>query len=136
MSDFELLRFVQAPRGAVWRAFADVDLFNVWFWPPSLSPLTVLDFRQGGSWRVTSSVAEMGVGGEYGEIIDEQQLEFTWRWDGETTVTQVTVRFDDDGDQAMTVRVEHSGFDDDDRAVQHEQGWSESLDRLLGVCGR
>src|SRR3954451_23226345 len=100
MSDFELLRFLPIPRGAVWSAFSDVDRFNVWFWPPSLSPLTVLDFRQGGIWRVTSSVAEIGVGGTYGEMIDDVQLDFSWQWDGESTVTRVTVRFDDDGDEA------------------------------------
>ena len=68
LSDLELLRFVQAPRATVWRAFTDVDRFNGWFWPPSLSPLTVLDVRQGGSWRVSSSVGDMAVGGMYGEM--------------------------------------------------------------------
>ena len=136
MSDLELLRFVQAPRAAVWRAFTDVDRFSAWFWPPRLSPLTVLDVRQGGSWRVTSSVADMAVGGTYGEMRDQEQIDLTWQWDGEAEVTEVTLRFDDDGESATILRVEHRGFADDERRAQHEQGWNDCLDRLPAACGR
>jgi uncharacterized protein YndB with AHSA1/START domain len=135
LSDLELLRFVQAPRAAVWRAFTDVDRFNSWFWPPRLSPLTVLDARQGGSWRVSSSVAEMAVGGTYGEMRDMEQIDLTWQWDGEAEVTEVTLRLDDDDERATILRVEHRGFGDEARRAEHEQGWSDCLDRLPSACG-
>ena len=136
MSDLELLRFVQEPRAAAWRAFTDVDRFNGWFWPPSLSPLSVLDVRQGGSWRVSSSVGELAVGGLYGEMRDLEQIDLTWQWDGEAEVTEVTLRFDEDGDNATILRVEHRGFGDDARRAEHEQGWNDCLDRLPGACSR
>jgi uncharacterized protein YndB with AHSA1/START domain len=136
LSDLDLLRFIPAPRAAVWRAFTEGDRFNSWFWPPRLTPVTVLDVRQGGSWRVSSSVADMAVGGTYGEIDDEEELEFTWQWDGEADVTEVKLRFDDDGENATILRVEHRGFDDDARRAEHEQGWNDCLDRLPSACGR
>jgi uncharacterized protein YndB with AHSA1/START domain len=136
LSDVELLRFVTAPRAAVWAAFTDVDVFNAWFWPPRLSPLTVLDVRQGGSWRVTSSVGEMGVGGSYGELRELEQLDMSWQWDGDAEVTEVTVRFDEDGESGTILRVEHRGFGDDARRDEHEQGWNDCLDRLPSACGR
>jgi uncharacterized protein YndB with AHSA1/START domain len=135
LSDLELLRFVQAPRAAVWRAFTDVDRFNSWFWPPRLSPLTALDARQGGSWRISSSVAEMAVGGTYGEMRDMERIDLTWQWDGEAEVTEVTLRFDDDDALATILRVEHRGFGDEARRAEHEQGWSDCLDRLPSACG-
>jgi hypothetical protein len=46
------------------------------------------------------------------------------------------LRFDDDGENATILRVEHRGFDDDGRRAEHEQGWNDCLDRLPSACGR
>lgn len=129
-------RFVPAPRTAVWQAFAEADRFNAWFWPPRLGPLTVLDFRQGGTWRVSCDLDGMVVGGTYGEIRDREVLEFSWQWDGEPLVTEVTLRLDDDGDRGTILTVDHRGFLDAHRRAEHEQGWNDCLDRLPGACAR
>ena len=59
-----------------------------------------------------------------------EQIDLTWQWDGEAEVTEVTLRFDEEGDNATVLRVEHRGFGDDARRDAHEQGWNDCLDRL------
>jgi uncharacterized protein YndB with AHSA1/START domain len=136
MAGIYLTRFLPARRTDVWHAFTDVDRFTEWFWPPRLAPVVVLDVRPGGEWRVSSSIAGMTASGTYGELDEPILMTFSWQWEGDPELTAVTLRFDDDGDRATMLRIEHTGFADDARAGDHERGWSDCLDRLPSILDR
>jgi uncharacterized protein YndB with AHSA1/START domain len=78
-------------------------------------------------------VAGIGVSGEFAAVEPPSRLVFTWRWDADETETLVTVTFADSEDGGTILTVVHERFDTAEEAADHEQGWSDCLERLGAV---
>ena len=130
MTTIEVRRRLPASPHRVWQAFTDPAQFVAWFWPPRLEAIGDLDVRVGGLWRIASEVAGMGVSGEFERVDEPVRLAFTWRWDGDSARTLVTVGLSEDPAGGTALTVLHGDFATDDGAADHVQGWNDCLDRL------
>ena len=137
-----LKRLFKAPRERVFRAWTDPAMLAKWWGPESRScPFVELDPRPGGRWR-TCMKAENGdeawVQGEYKEVDPPRKLVFTWAWENDGVpghVTEVSVEFLDRGDETEML-FRHRGFETEEQAHQHNQGWDSSFicfDRYLAT---
>jgi uncharacterized protein YndB with AHSA1/START domain len=112
-----MTRSFNAPRNLVFDAFTKPELIRRWLLGPDgwTMPVCEVDLRVGGKyryvWRKEKTNTEMGMGGEYREIVPNQRIVNTEKFDeawydgeavgtlelkeeaGKTTVTQ-TVRYD------------------------------------------
>jgi uncharacterized protein YndB with AHSA1/START domain len=126
-------RTLPAPPERVWAALTDAEQLRQWFWPSSFDTTVSADVRIGGRYRIASTTPEMAVGGEYLEVAAPERLVLSWQWDGEETSS--TVRIDLLGDERGSGLVlTHEGLASD-AVPEHQQGWSDCLDRLPGHLG-
>lgn len=125
---------VAASVDAVWADFTDATYLVEWFWPPRLGATATLDPHQGGSWRVRSEVAGIGVDATVLESERPHTLRLAWRWDGEDHSTDAEIMLEPTAD-ATRVKVRHSGFQSEDERDTHIEGWSHCLQRLVDRHG-
>ncbi|MBJ8344151.1 SRPBCC domain-containing protein [Antrihabitans sp. YC2-6] len=143
--EFTIVREFAAPRELVFKAWLDPDQMTKWWGPHNYTtPRSTIetDPRPGGKYRATmvsdESGAEYGTSGTYREIVEPERLVFTWgdpTADGSTErESVVTVTFDQTGDKTtMTFHLVAPGpLAEEDGA---EDGWGQSLDRLVGFVG-
>jgi uncharacterized protein YndB with AHSA1/START domain len=132
-----LERVVPAPPSLVFRMHAEAGLVARWWGPKGFSaPSVELDVRAGGSYRITMQPPEgdrFALSGEFRAVDPGSRLSYTFRWeppdpDDRETVVVFSLR-DLVGSTALTV--DQRGFATEERRALHEQGWTESLDRLL-----
>ena len=134
MKSISLIRAVDAPVEAVWRAWVDPSEFGQWFWPERFNTVASVSAEVGGRWRVASKPMSMAASGIYLQVEREKLLRFTWKWDNETAESVVTVTFAPgiDTSGSTTITVEQEGFLTDREGDDLEQGWNDCLDRLPG----
>jgi uncharacterized protein YndB with AHSA1/START domain len=126
----QISRTLPAPPERVWAALTDAEQLRAWFWPSSFDTTVTADARVGGRYRIASTNPEMAVSGEYLEVAQPQRLVTTWQWDGEEASS--TVRIDLLGNERGSGLVlTHEGLAPD-AVAEHQQGWSDCLDRLPG----
>src|SRR5436305_4789803 len=87
----QVTRIMAAPVDRVWRAFTEPAALAAWFWPARFGTTADVDLRIGGRYRIDGPGAGLAVGGEYVAVEPPHRLVFTWRWDGESDDTLVTV---------------------------------------------
>lgn len=131
-----LERLLPAPRPVVFRAHVDPELLGRWWGPAGFSaPSIELDLRPGGRYRIAMQPPEGALfylSGEFLEVDRPGRLIYTFRWedpDPDDRETVVTFSLGDRG-EATEVSVDQGVFATEGRRALHEQGWSESLDRL------
>jgi uncharacterized protein YndB with AHSA1/START domain len=121
----------------VFRAWSDPEILKKWSAPRGFSiPVSMGEFRVGGSWRATMRSAEgrdYSLIGTYREIVPPERIVFTHAWieeDGTPGLeTIVTVTFEEaDGGTRLTLV--QTGFDSVASREGHQGGWGETLDRL------
>ena len=131
-----LERVLPAPRALVFRMHAEPDLLAQWWGPKGFSaPSIELDVRVGGRYTIAMQPPEgdrFVLSGEFREVDPATRLVYTFRWeppdpDDQETVVAFSLR-DRSGSTALSV--DQEPFATDARRVLHEQGWTESLDRL------
>lgn len=147
MSDreFTIVREFDAPRELVFKAWTDPAQAAKWWGPRNFTtpPSSVsMDVRPGGKYRATmiSDVdgTQYPTSGSYREVVEPERLVFTWgdpTGDGSPErESVVTVTFAENGDKTtMTFHLVAPGpLSRDDGA---EDGWGESLDRLVEYVG-
>jgi uncharacterized protein YndB with AHSA1/START domain len=131
-----LERVVPAPPPAVFTAHADPDLLEKWWGPAGFSaPSIELDLRAGGRYRIAMQPPEGALFylvGEFVEVDPPTRLVYTFRWEDPDPEDQETVvRFSlGDLGASTELTVDQGLFATEGRRALHEQGWSESLDRL------
>src|SRR5437588_12203839 len=97
-----------------------------------------VDVRVGGTYRrgMTSPDGRKHVAvGVYREVKRPTRLSFTWDWEDPASRvgdTLVTIDFKDVGGHRTEVVLTHERFADQERAVRHEQGWTQLLNLLNG----
>ena len=123
----------------VFRALTGRDQLSRW-WGPSgfTSPSLDFDPRVGGSYRITMQPPDgeaFHLSGEFREVDPPVRLAYTFRWeepdpDDQETVVTLTLR---DLGEATELVLSQGPFATEGRRALHEQGWSESFDRLREV---
>jgi uncharacterized protein YndB with AHSA1/START domain len=131
-----LERVLSAPRALVFRVHAEPDLLAQWWGPKGFSAPTIeLDVRVGGRYRIAMQPPEgdrFFLSGEFREVDPATRLVYTFRWeppdpDDRETVVAFSLR---DRGRSTVLSVDQEPFATDARRALHEQGWTESLDRL------
>ena len=126
-------RFPQS-LGAVWKAWTDPELINLWFGsdPNGMVLHARLDVRVGGSFEITfrnSDQTEFTCFGTYQSVIPCQQLGFSWKWKNTPEVTEfVSVRLDSEVGGTNMI-FEHTDIDPH-TSHGYEAGWNRTFDKL------
>ncbi|HEY4201352.1 MAG TPA: SRPBCC domain-containing protein [Devosiaceae bacterium] len=131
--DDELLinRTFDAPVALVYRVWTRPEFMVRWWGPREFTcPGVTMDFREGGAWRASiRSVAdgESHMSGIYREIVPNQRLVFTFRWELEGALdTVITVTFTEkDGKTLQSFH--QTPFRSVAERDSHIGGWTECL---------
>ena len=131
-----LERVVAARPPLVFRMNVEPGLFGRWFGPKGFSAtVTETDLRVGGGYRVSMRPPDgdaFVIFGEFREIDPPARLAYTFVYeppDIDDRDTLVVLSFRDVGG-ATALTLEHGPFATEARRALHEQGWTDSLDRL------
>jgi uncharacterized protein YndB with AHSA1/START domain len=129
-------RVVPAPRPSVFRACTDPGELTKWWGPRGFTaPSVEIDLRPGGSYRIEMQPPEgdaFHLAGEFREIDPPARLAYTFRWEDphpDDRETFVTLSLLDLGDSTELV-VSQGPFATQPRLALHEEGWTDTLDRL------
>lgn len=135
-----LRRALPAPRPAVFRALTEPRELAEWWGPAGFTiPSVRSDLRPGGAYRIAMRPPEgdpFFLAGEFREVDPPNRLSYTFRWedpdpeDRETVVT-LSLRAIDDGSTELAL--DQGDFTTERRRSLHEDGWTESFDKLEGV---
>jgi uncharacterized protein YndB with AHSA1/START domain len=135
-------RVLPAPRERVFRAFTDPGELAEWWGPKGFTaPSIELDLRPGGTYRIAMQPPDgdlFYLSGEFREVDPPARLAYTFRWedpDPDDRETVVTLSFEDLGESAEVMCTQRA-FSTEGRRALHEQGWTDSLDRLQELMSR
>ena len=118
---------------------AEPDLFTQWFGPKGFSVRsTEFDVRVGGGyrfWMQPPDGEQFAISGDFREVDPPVRLVYTFLYDDPDPDDQETVvTFALRGVNTSTeVTVEQRPFTTEQRLSLHQQGWSDTLDRLEAV---
>lgn len=135
-----LERVVPAPRPVVFGMHTDPQSLARWWGPQGFSsPRVELDLRVGGTYRIVMQPPDgdaFVLSGEFREIDAPARLAYTFRWedpdpDDRETIAAVSLR---EVGESTLVTVDQGPFATEARRALHEQGWTETLDRLAGLA--
>jgi len=122
-------RDLPAPPEVVWGYLTEPQRLAEWLWPTRLEPAILFDSRVGGHFEFTSEPAGLKVKGTVRSAEAPNRLELGWQWEGELDVSIVVFDLEAKGqDTALTL--DHAGLPDEKEGADHQQGWSDCLDRL------
>jgi uncharacterized protein YndB with AHSA1/START domain len=134
-------RVLPAPRTEIWMAMTDPAQVRRW-WGPKGFKVPTLEFEPavGKSLRITMQPPEGEVfhlDGEFREVDPPSLLSFTFRWDppepdDRETVVTLSVR---DRGPRTEVDLEQGEFATQERLTLHDDGWSESFEKLEELLG-
>jgi uncharacterized protein YndB with AHSA1/START domain len=123
----------------VFTALTDPEELAKWWGPHGFtSPKLDLDPRVGGGYRITMQPPDGQVfhlSGEFSEVSPPVRLAYTFRWeepdpDDQETVVTLTLR---DLGNVTELVLAQAPFATEARRALHEQGWTESFERLREV---
>lgn len=119
----------------VFAAWTRPELVQRWLAPGPASVEEVdFDVRVGGSYRlamVSPDGSRHCPSGVYEEIILDEKLVFSWRWDHlDDLETRVTVELKPVGDSETELTLVHEGLIDTELRHKHEEGWNGCFDKL------
>ena len=129
-------RVLPAPRSVVFTALTEPDELAKWWGPKGFTtPSAEVDLRVGGSYRIAMQPPSgdlFYLAGEFREVNPPTRLVYTFRWedpDPDDRETVVTLSLVDLGESTQLI-VDQGVFATEGRRALHEQGWTETLDRL------
>ncbi len=133
----KIVRTFDASPEVVYRAWTDPSVIKRWFGPTVefSTPIAEVDLKVGGKYRIgmKSPDGELYVAiGTYREIIPNEKLVFTWRWESESSEisdTLVTIEFKKSGQNTEMVFT-HENFATEELAKDHQEGWEGALLKL------
>jgi uncharacterized protein YndB with AHSA1/START domain len=132
-----LLRVLRAPRSVVFRALTEPGELVKWWGPEGFTTASVeSDLRPGGAYRIAMRPPEgelFHLVGEYVEVAPPERLSRTFRWeppDPEDRETVATLSLHDIDGRSTELRLTQGDFATQRRQALHEEGWTQSLDKL------
>lgn len=135
--ELTITRMLDAPRALVFKVWTQPEHVVRWWGPKGFTlPSYKADFRPGGAYRYLMRSPEgtdHRLVGMFREIVAPERLVFTFAWEDEEgklgPETLVTVTLEEQG--AKTKLTLHQAvFESVTARDSHNQGWSETLDRL------
>lgn len=134
-----LERVLPARPARVFEACVEPDQLARWWGPAGFTaPSIELDPRVGGSYRIAMQPPEgelFHLSGEFREVDPPGRLAYTFRWEDPDPHDQETVAelsFNDlDGSTRLVL--DQGAFATEARRQLHDDGWSDSLDRLQAL---
>lgn len=135
----ELRRTFSAPRGKVYRAWADHKTLSKWFAPSEDQSVEIepVPAHLGNRYQITltdKNGVEHSLTGVYDRVEEPDLLGFTWAWEGADYFGEnaVLIQFKDvDGDTEISLL--HKFFPGDKLMKAHKKDWEARLDRLEKV---
>ena len=135
-SELHLTRTMPAPRAVVYAALTDPRRLAKWWGPTGFTAPSV-DFhpRVGAGYRIAMQPPDgdpFYLTGEFREVDPARRLAFTFRWDPpdpDDRETVASLSLEDRGARTE-LRVTQGKFATPERVALHQQGWTDSLDRL------
>ena len=122
------------PLHQLFEAWKNPELLQKWFAPGDLQVAeTTIDFKVGGAYRIVMKNPQgqvMAVGGTYLEIIEEQRLVFSWKWEASPNTTKVEIDFEAVNGHSSQLTLVHSEFLTDPEQSHHHQGWTSMMEKL------
>ncbi len=138
----KLVRTFDASPETVYKAWTNPDVAKKWFGPSPqfTTPIAEIDLRVGGAYRIGMKSPEgelYAATGVYREIVPNEKLVFTWRWEGDppSPETLVTVELKKSGKNTELVFT-HENFPTEDLAKDHQEGWEGALSKLSKLVAR
>ncbi|MFJ9745465.1 SRPBCC family protein [Streptomyces chartreusis] len=132
-----LQRVLRAPRSVVFRALTEPQELAKWWGPEGFTvPSVESDLRPGGRYRIAMQPPEgdlFYLVGEFVEADPPERLSYTFRWedpDPEDRETVVTLSLRDIGGTQAELVISQGDFATEARRALHEEGWTQSLDKL------
>jgi uncharacterized protein YndB with AHSA1/START domain len=135
-----ITRVFKAPVLRVFQAWTERDRIREWMGPHGFTTtLFESDARPGGAWRARMrgpDGQELGQHGLVRALSPPRLFAFTQQWEDEGSLeTLVTIGFSERGGRT-TMRFQQGDFDTSEARNSHEEGWSESFDRLEAYLKR
>ncbi|MFI5046280.1 MAG: SRPBCC domain-containing protein [Acidimicrobiia bacterium] len=131
-----LERVLPAAPSIVYRMQVEPEALARWWGPKGFSsPSVELDVRVGGDYRIVMqppSGEAFVLGGVFREVEPVSRLAYTFRYeapDVDDQETTVAISLRTLGD-STALTIDQGTFATEARLALHEQGWTESLDRL------
>ena len=129
-------RVLPAPRARVFAACTTPGELAKWWGPAGFSaPSVELDVRIGGRYRIAMQPTDgdlFYLAGEFLEVDPPARIAYTFRWedpDPDDQENVVTLSLGERGDSTELVLTQRP-FATEARRALHEQGWTDSLERL------
>jgi uncharacterized protein YndB with AHSA1/START domain len=128
MHTLTLTEIFAAPPARVFSAWTDAAMIKRWFAPGDMKVAeAAADPRPGGRYRIVMESpdgAQRIVGGEYREIVANERLSFSFKWEHGQDVTLVELAFKPAGAGATEMTLVHSQFTAPQDRDMHGQGWA------------
>ncbi|MBV8630357.1 MAG: SRPBCC domain-containing protein [Silvibacterium sp.] len=140
-----ITRFFEAPREQVFEAFTKPNHARQWMGPRGFQAAHYhQDPRPEGKWHTilhqTDSslhgrvIPDLGLGGEFKEVVPPERLVYTFAWEGQggqpTRETEITIRFTEVDSNRTKMDFHQAFFDTPEQRDGHNQGWNSSFDKL------
>ncbi|MGZ5929569.1 MAG: SRPBCC family protein [Rhizomicrobium sp.] len=149
-NEVTLVRLLNAPREAVWRAWREPEALRHWWGLPNgaTMPTCTIDFRVGGVLHCEIAMLDrprIWFKWIYREIVEAERLVLEQHFSDasareldspERPVSTITVRLEEaNGKTKLTIT--HAGMASETYpAEMYQEGWSESLDRLAACLAQ
>src|SRR2546430_14799284 len=137
-----MTRLLPAGRAHVFEALTDPDRLAIWWGPKGFTvPSVEVDLRAGGRYRIAMQPPGgdlFHLSGEFIEVDPQARLAYTFRWeppDPDDLETVVSISLRDLGDSTELALTQRA-FATEARRALHDQGWTDSLDRLEELMSR
>ena len=129
-----LHRVIDASVEAVYAAWTDPKMLRRWLAPGNATVVrAVAEVAVGGTFLIEMRGADGRrwlTRGVYREVVPHRRLAHTWRWEGSTVESLVTVEFEPESAARTRLTLTHSRFAEDEVRDQHVQGWTGCLAKL------
>ncbi len=136
MFELTLNKRCKAPVEHVFAAWSSVEQLKRWFAPGDISVAQAeVDFRVGGHYRIAMlkhDGQQLVIAGTYHEIVPNQRLRFSWRWEGSEVTTEVDVSFRPADGQTDCI-LTHREFPSEEMRDKHREGWEGCLVKLMAL---
>lgn len=138
-TSLELKQVFQAPLARLYQAWTDPEMMADWFYPsPEFRSTCKVDLRVGGRYEIQMHPPEGDpniVAGMYQEIVPNEKLVFTWRWQGveDAKDSLVTLLFRPLSERETELTLQHERFLNEEDRDMHAEGWAGTFDQLAAV---
>ena len=134
MFELSIKREFNTAVSTLFNAWTDPILVTKWFAPGDICVAEAdVDATEGGQYRIVMQDVDgkqFIVSGTYQEIIENERLVFSWKWQDSDITTKVKVLFEVRKNNASALELIHTEFVDQESCDKHNMGWNGCLANL------